>query len=347
VATIRDVARRAGVSTGTVSNVLNRPSYVNSDVRLRVEAAIAELDFVPRKARRQYRPGLQRILGLALADMNNPFFVDIAIGAEAEAKESGVALIICNNGEDPEREEQNFGLLERQRVQGIMVASVDEQNPRLEELSQRGIPMVYVDRIHGDRPCCSLAIDNTLGGRLAGEHLLSMGHTHVAFLGDLEIGRQVQERHSGFTGVIAESCGRVGAEAIRFERLAAARWTFDEGRRAGRRLLERPADDRPTAIFCANDMLALGMLQELVLRGVSVPGEIALVGFDDLDWAAAAAVPLSSVHQPRKEMGRMAVRLILDEIEGGPTHEHQHIIYPPTLRVRNSSDWSASPRPER
>src|SRR5690606_29539132 len=139
---IRDVAQRAGVSAGTVSNVLNRPSYVNAETRERVLAAIDELNFVPRKTARQYRTGRERTLGLALADMGNPFFVDVALAAESEAKELGVGVVIVHNGEDVSREEQNLDLLVQQRVHGIMITPVDERNPRLEQLVERGIPIV-------------------------------------------------------------------------------------------------------------------------------------------------------------------------------------------------------------
>lgn len=334
MANIRDVARHAGVSAGTVSNVLNRPSYVNAETRQRVLDAIEALDFSPHKASRQFRPGRERTLGLALADMGNPFFVDVALGAESAAKELGVGVVIVHNGEDVAREEQNLDLLVQQRVHGIMITPVDERNPRLEQLVERGVPVVYVDRISGDRPCCWLATDDLAGGRMAGEHLLGRGHRRIAFVGDIDISRQVEHRCEG----LREAVAAAGLPAETVELLPASSWKIKDGREVGLALIARAPEDRPTALFCANDMLALGVLQELVLHGVRVPDDIAIVGFDDLDWASTSTVPLTSVRQPREVLGRTAVRMILDEIEQGASHVHEHVIFPPELVIRDSSD---------
>jgi LacI family transcriptional regulator len=333
MANIRDVAHHAGVSAGTVSNVLNRPSYVNAETRQKVLAAIAELDFVPRKTARQYRPGRERTLGLAIADMGNPFFVDVALGAESAAKELGVGVLIVHNGEDSSREEQNLDLLVQQRVHGIMITPVDENNPRLENLVEKGVPVVYVDRISGDRPCCWLATDDYAGGRLAGGHLLAMGHRRIAFVGDGSISRQVSDRYAGLLKAVADA----ELPEITVELIPAPAWKIRDGRDVGLEIAARHPTDRPTAVFCANDMLALGLLQELVLHGVHVPEDVAIVGFDDLEWADVATVPLSSVRQPRELLGRTAVRMILDEIEQGSSHVHEHVIFPPELVVRGSS----------
>lgn len=334
MANIRDVARHAGVSAGTVSNVLNRPSYVNAEIRQRVLDAIAELGFEPRASSRQFRPGRERTLGLAVADIGNPYFVDVALGAEAAAKELGVGVVIVHNGEDVTREEQNLDLLVQQRVHGIMITPVDERNPRLEQLVERGVPIVYVDRISGDRPCCWLATDDLLGGRLAGQHLVQSGHRSIGFVGDLGISRQVQQRFEGLQQAVAEA--GLPADAVQW--FSAPSWRISEGRKAAGAILDLAPEQRPTAIFCANDLLALGLLQELAHHGISVPGDIAIVGFDDLDWASASTIPLSSVRQPRELLGRTAVRMILDEIEQGANHVHEHVIFPPELIVRESSD---------
>lgn len=338
MSTIRDVAKHAGVSAGTVSNVLNRPSYVNASTRQRVQDSIEALGFVPQKTARQFRFGRQRTLGLALADIGNVFFIDVALGAESMAKELGVGVVIVHNGEDPVREEQNLDLLVQQRVQGIMITPVDERNPRLEHLVKRGVPIVFVDRISGDRPCCWLATDDLRGGQLAGEHLREMGHSKLAFLGDPVVARQVADRYQGFVEAVAKS----GEPEASIELLRAPAWDLKEGRLAGHRLVLRASEERPTAVFCANDLLALGLLQELVLHGIRVPEDIAIIGFDDLEWAGAAAVPISSVRQPRELLGRRAVRMLLDEIEEQDAHVHQHIVFAPELIVRTSSEFKRS-----
>jgi LacI family transcriptional regulator len=330
VVTIRDVAKLAGVSAGTVSNVLNRPSYVNAETRQRVRDAIVELNFRPTGSARQFRPGRERTLGLSVADMGNPFFVDIALAADAEARSLGAGVVIVTNNEDVRREEQNLDLLVQQRVHGIIISPVEESSRRLEELVKQGIPVIYVDRISGDRPCCWVTTDNVAGGRLAAEHLLERGHRRLAFAGGETISSQVEHRFEGFS-----LCAAAGGASV--ERLSTSWWTLEDGRHLAARLEAADRDRLPTAIMCANDLIALGLLQELTLRGVRVPEDIALVGFDDLQWAASSTVPLSTVRQHRTELGAQAVRMLLDEIQNADTHVHKHAVLQPELIVRESS----------
>jgi LacI family transcriptional regulator len=330
MATIRDVARYAGVSAGTVSNVLNRPSYVSVGVRQRVLSAIAELDFTPSTSARKFRPGRERTLGLAVADLGNPFFVDITLGADAEAKLLGVGVVIVHNGLDRTREEQNLDVLIQQRVHGIIITPVEEENSRLERLAEQGIPIVYVDRISGDRPCCWVRTDDVAGGRLAGEHLIERGHRRLLYAGGTRISHQVDARYEGFLRAVEAGGGQV-------ERLETVSWRLEDGAGVADTLLARAPGERPTAVMCANDLIALGLMQKLALHGVRVPEDVALVGFDDLEWAGAAVIPLSSVRQQREELGRRAVQLLMDELLSPGTHVHVHEELAPKLVVRNSS----------
>ncbi len=306
MATIRDVARLARVSAGTVSNVLNRPSYVREETRERVLAAIQELNFVPNQSSRQFRPGRVRTLGLAIANLDNPFFVDVALGAEERCKELGVGVIFCNSGYDPVREQQNLDLLVQSRVQGIIIAPVDEHSPRLEMLRDRGVPMVFVDRVGDDRDCWSVVVDDFEGGRLGARHLVTTGHRHIAFLGHPRQSPKVRARLAGAQSVVD------AAEGVELELLESDSWTIEAGRTSARHLIARQPEDRPSAVFCANDMLALGLEQELLHEGLRVPAEIAIVGYDDLEWASVSSVPLTTVSQPRNGLGRTAVDMIMD-----------------------------------
>ncbi|MGV8894878.1 MAG: LacI family DNA-binding transcriptional regulator [Rhodoglobus sp.] len=330
MATIRDVARAADVSAGTVSNVINRPSYVSAAVRERVLAAIAELDFTPNTAARRFRPGRERTLGLAVADLGNPFFIDVTLGADAEAKALGVGVVIVHNGLDRTREEQNLDVLIQQRVHGIIITPVEEENSRLEKLADQGIPIVYVDRIFGDRPCCWVRTDDVAGGRLGGEHLIERGHRRLMYVGGTRISLHVDARYDGFVAAAEEGGGEV-------ERLETDSWGLDDGVAVAGVLLARAPEDRPTAVMCANDLIALGLMQKLVLGGVRVPDDIALVGFDDLGWAGAAVIPLSSVRQQREQLGRRAVQLLMDEVLNSETHVHEQEELEPELVIRNSS----------
>jgi LacI family transcriptional regulator len=333
MATIKDVAQLAGVSAGTVSNVLNRPSYVNVETRERVLAAIQELDFVPHQGSRQFRPGRVRTLGLAIANLDNPFFVDVAIGAEERCAELGVGVVITNSGYDPVRETHNLDLLVQSRVQGVIIAPVDENSSRLEMLKDRGVPMVFVDRVGDDRDCWSVVVDDFRGGQLGIRHLIAAGHTRIAFLGHPETSPKVRTRLAGARSVVEETPG------VSLELIEAASWTIEAGRMAATRLTERDPSRRPTAVFCANDMVALGLEQQLLRDGVRVPGDIAIVGYDDLEWASVSSVPLTTVRQPRHGLGRTAVDMIM-ELLGRPTARiprSNHVVLPPELVVRDSA----------
>ncbi|MCS5721011.1 LacI family transcriptional regulator [Herbiconiux sp. CPCC 203407] len=330
MATIKDVARHAGVSAGTVSNVLNRPGYVAAVTRERVLASIADLGFTPTQEARKFRTGRGRTLGLAVADLANPFFVDVALGAEAEAKELGVGVVVIHNGEDATREQHNLDVLVQQRVHGIMIAPVHEEQAQADRLDGRGIPLVYVDRVSDGSEGCWVRTDDLAGGGLAGRHLLGLGHRRVAFVGSFGGTTQADHRFEGFATALA-------AVGSRPERLATLSWRIDDGREAGAALAARPRDDLPTAVMCINDLIAMGLLIAFAEHGIRVPDDVSVVGFDDLTWAATAMVPLTTVRQPRAELGRRAVRMLLDEIDRGETHVHRHELLEPELVVRSSS----------
>lgn len=333
MATIKDVARLAGVSAGTVSNVLNRPSYVKSETRERVLAAIRELDFVPHQGARQFRPGRVRTLGLAIANLDNPFFVDVALGAEERCAELGVGVVICNSGYDPVRETHNLDLLVQSRVQGIIIAPVDERSSRLEMLKDRGVPMVFVDRVGDDRDCWSVVVDDYRGGQIGMRHLVAAGHRRIAYLGHPETSPKVRTRLAGARSVLEAH------PEVELELIEGGSWTIEAGRRAATRLVERSPERRPSAVFCANDMLALGLEQQLLREGVRVPEELAIVGYDDLEWASVASVPLTTVAQPRTGLGRTAVDMIL-ELLARPSAKiprSNHVVLQPELVIRDSA----------
>lgn len=330
MATIHDVARRAGVSAGTVSNVLNRPGYVGTELRERVLAAIADLGFTPSQRARRFPPGRQRTLGLALADLANPFFVDVALGAEAEAKSLGVGVVMIHNGDDAGREQDNLDVLVQQRVHGIMIAPVHLDDTALDRLDARDIPLVYVDRVSEQSERCWVTTDDVTGGRLAGEHLVALGHRGIAFVGNLGTTAQVDRRHDGFAGAV-ESAG------LRARRFVTRSWSIADGREVGALLAALPRAELPTAIMCGNDLIALGVMLELARAGIRVPDDVSIIGFDDLALLEASMVPLTTVRQSREDLGRRAVRLLLDEIDQGEAHRHRHELLAPELVVRSST----------
>lgn len=328
---IKEVARRAGVSVGTVSNVLNRPDIVRPEKRQRVLDAINELGFVRNESARQLRAGRSRTIGLVVLDVANPFFTDVARGAELAADEHNVVIVLCNSGGDTGRERKYLDHFEEQRVLGVLITPVDADGGRLDRLTRLGVPVVLVDRQAGDRQGCSVAVDDVLGGRLAAHHLLSLGHRRLAYVGGPFATPQVTERHQGAADALSEV---PGAELLLFETLSL---TFAAGRHTGDAIATMAAGPRPTAVFCANDLLALGVLQALTQHGLRVPEDVALIGYDDIDFAAAAAVPLSSIRQPRETLGRSAAELLMEEALDGDTHRHRQVTFEPELVVRAST----------
>ncbi|MBZ5738997.1 LacI family DNA-binding transcriptional regulator [Nocardioides mangrovi] len=331
-ASVKDVAAAAGVSLGTVSNVLNRPDRVSPETRERVQRAMSDLGFVRNESARQLRAGTSRTLAYVMLDASNPFFTDVAAGIDTAAESVDLALVLCNSRNSAQRERSHLALLEQQRVQGVLITPVEPDSPALEELAQRGTPVVVVDRTRADQSFCSVAVDDVLGGRLAVEHLLDRGHTRVAYVGGPRHLGQVADRLRGARDAWS-AAGRPEDALVEVETAAL---TVNEGREAGARLAGLPARRRPTAAFCANDLLALGLLQHAISSGVRVPEELAIVGYDDIDFAAAAAVPLTSVRQPRQLLGRTAAELVLDE-SANADHTHRQVLFTPELVARAST----------
>jgi LacI family transcriptional regulator len=240
--------------------------------------------------------------------------------------------VVCNSAEDPARERRYLELLEEQRVQGVLITPVDPQNHLIDELPSRGTPVVLLDRTRAGNTHCSVAVDDRLGGRLALDHLIELGHRRIAFIGGPERIGQVHDRHEGALASIADA----GLPADTLVDMWTDALTVDEGRTAGARIAGLPAAGRPTAAFCANDLVALGLLQGCVALGLRVPDDLAVVGYDDIEFASAATVPLTSVRQPRRELGRAAARLLLDE-SGNPDHVHQQLEFVPELVARGST----------
>ncbi|WP_246159545.1 LacI family DNA-binding transcriptional regulator [Nocardioides antri] len=327
---VKDVAAAAGVSLGTVSNVLNRPEKVLPATREHVLAVIGDLGFVRNDAARQLRAGTNHAVGMIVLDVRNPFFTDVAQGVEDRLSEHGRPLILGNSGQDARRESTYLDLFEEQRVSGLLITPVGQVLPRLRRLRERGTAVVVVDRRTGTREFSSIAVDDKLGGRIAAQHLVDCGRRRIAFVGGPKGLNQVKHRLRGAQDVVDASPG--------------TRLTFVEtpmmdavaGRQAAEQLLALGKRARPDAIFAANDLIALGVLQALTLAGVRVPDDVAIIGYDDIDFAASAAIPLSSVRQPREQLGNVAADTLL-EVIADPAAKVRDVVLEPELVVRRST----------
>ncbi len=324
---ILDVAALAGVSVGSVSNVLNHPDWVSPDMRRRVGQAVAELGFVRNAAARTLRSGSSRTLGLVVYDLANPFFADVASGAEEVALAAGYGMLLVNSGTSPDRERRQLQLLADQHVDGILLSAVDHSNAdEVDRLRERGTAVVLLETALARH--CSVTVDDVAGGQLAGEHLYGAGHRVVGFVGTPDRLRQCRERRAGL--ILAAAAAGLDPDRAVLD-IEAASMSSAAGFDAVTALARSAPTPDPavTAVFCANDLIALGALRALLTGGRRVPQDTAIVGYDDIAFAAQAAIPLTSVRQPSHQLGRSAAELVLAEVTAGAGHHHQQLEFQP------------------
>jgi LacI family transcriptional regulator len=332
-ARIRDVAERAGVSVGTVSNVLNRPDLVAVGTRQRVEEAVESLRYVRNEPARLLRSGQSRTVGLIVPDVANPFFTDVARGVEDVTSAAGILVIVCNSDSGVDKEARYLRMLAEHQVLGVLDVPAGP-SAAVRQLRDRDVPVVLLDYTGPARGRCSVSVNDIGGGQLAISHLLSTGHRRVSFVGHGSgPARQVADRLAGARAAMAAA----GRDPDDLELLPTSSLTVQGGIEAARALLSLPRRRRPTGVACANDLLAIGMLQEVLRSGARVPQDVAIVGYDDIAFAAAAAIPLTSVRQPRNLLGRRGAELLLDEATNAQ-HRHTNVVFEPELIVRASTD---------
>lgn len=329
---VRDVARKAGVSVGTVSNVLNNPDKVADKTVSKVQQAIRSLGFVRNDAARQLRAGKSHSIGLLVLDVRNPFFTDLARGAEEAAAEHHMSILLANSDENHEREKQLLSLFEEQRVAGLLVSPVSSDIKDLVSARDRGTPIVLVDRQSKDKTLSSVAVDDVAGGFMALSHLIETGRKRIMFAGGPMSIQQIADRLKGSKKAIKSQ------DNAELEVFATKNLTVLEGRAVGEAILSRPASQRPDAVFAANDLLAIGIMQVLVVaKNISIPRDIALVGYDDISFASSALISLSSVRQPSALIGAQAIELLIEETEARQNSTRRQVVFQPELVVRDSS----------
>lgn len=326
---IRDVAVLAEVAVGTVSNYLNHPDRVSPDKAERIRSAIETLGFVPSNAGRQLRLGTSQVIGYLAPDVSNPYFAGIAERVERRADERGVTVFLANSHRSREREDAYLAVFEQHRVKGMLVSSHLSIEDRLAQLRRRGTPSVLVGQRAHTEEQPSVSLDDVSGGEQAMRHLLEVGCRRIAFVGGPLGIPQVADRLSG-------SSSQLRSGAATLEVIDQPDRTVQGGIEVGRALASRPSSARPDGIFAVNDLLAIGIMQQLVLAGVAVPREVAIVGYDDNEFAEASLIPLSSVRGRHEGFGVAVVDLLFDAIERREIAE-PHRMFEPELVVRAST----------
>jgi LacI family transcriptional regulator len=330
--TIRDVARHAGVSRGTVSRVLNNSPRVDPVTRERVIAVIAELDYVPNAAARRLSSGRTGAIGVVVPFMARPSFVERLRGIEAALAQTGYDLVVFNI-ESLERRDSVMSMLTRgDRVDGLIILSIMPRQAEVERLERAGIPAVLVDAHH--RGFSRVVVDDIAGGRLAAEHLLALGHVKIGFLGDDPRSRfQFSPSRLRRLGV-RRALRAVGLD-LNPEYVRTGAFPRDTVRRIGAELLELA--DPPTAIVCGSDVEALGVLDAARIAGIAVPGRLSVIGYDDIE--IANDLGLTTIHQPLFDSGRLGGELIMKAVSGTPLSPDRHVL--PVELVRRGTTGPA------
>ncbi|MER7394774.1 LacI family DNA-binding transcriptional regulator [Streptomyces sp. NPDC000151] len=327
MATMVDVARRAGVSVATVSHVLNETRPVRPDTRKSVLDAIDELGYTHNTLARSLVTSRTRSIGLAVSAISNPYFTEILQGVEAGALEAGYSLLIADPHDDPVHERKVVQLLHERRVDGMIVAPSAEPAALVEYVTKRAVPTVYLDRLVGDTHD-QVCAESTAPIRQLVEHLADLGHTRIGLIAGLPGLSTTTERVAGYREGL-RSRGLPFAPEL----LAGGNSEAEGAEDATRHLLAAP--EPPTAVITANNAMTIGALKALGEMGLRVPRDIALACFDDFSWADLFSPRLTAISQPSREIGAAAVQLLLDRLEN-PTRPPRTIRLPCTFVHRTS-----------
>ena len=328
-ATIRDVAQLAQVSLGSISNYLTEKKPVSSKARARIESAIAELGFIPNDAARIMRGARSHAIAFVIPDAGNPFLTEVARGIEDVAIRSGYVVVSCNTDGDQGREDHYAQALSEMRVVGAVVMAMSTSESHLRKLEASGAVVVIAGSGHYGSGFPTVEVDNVRGGFMAMKHLLERGHRNIVFFGGPGAEPQIDDRFAGCVQAMVET----GLDPANLTRLDA------HGNSAAARVTgaESVANLIPgiTAAVCANDLLALALEATLIRRGVAIPEQFAIVGYDDIDSAELAPIPLTTVRQPQYDLGRVAAQLVLDLADGNEAAEIES--FTPELVIRSTT----------
>jgi LacI family transcriptional regulator len=334
--TIRDVARAANVSISTVSHVLSGKRPTSGQTRRRVQAVIQELGYRPNRVAQSLVWRRPFALGLIIPDITNPYFPTFARGAEGRVRDRGYTLMVGNSDYDPEREASYLELVRSNQLAGAIYCLGDEMSPILAELTravEEGLAVVMVHSPMARVP--TVCADNRQGGRLAAEHLLSLGHRAIGIVSALPLDEGMADREGGFLDALRDAGMPVDRAGVP---VTYGNHQIEGGRQATIELLKH--SPQLSAIFVLNDLMALGALVGARGLGRNIPQDLSIVGFDDIPYAAIANPPLTTVGQPIRELGEQAADLLLAVVDrgvGGAQAEPPRVMLPNLLMVRESS----------
>lgn len=338
--TIRDVAQQAQVSVATVSAVLNGNKYVSPELAERVRASVTALRYRPNGLARSLKQQKANILGLVISDITNPFFTTLVRAVEDTARVAGYTLLLGNTDEQVAKEEAYVELLRSRQVDGLILVASAGEHAYLPDLLAAGLPVVCVDRSLVALGVDSVLTDNVAGAYQAVSHLVALGHRRIGIVTGLPGVTSTYQRLAGYRQALAAH-GIAPDPALVRE----GNSRLDGGMARAADLLALP--ERPTALFVTNNLMTIGAMRAIEEAGLRCPEEIALVGFDDFEWASVFRPRLTTVRQPVYEIGKAAARFLIQRIAGKRRGDAVELLLPPTLVVRESCGEERRLRPDR
>ena len=302
--TIKDIARQSGVNISTVSRALNDAYGVHQETRRHVLAVAARLNYRPNRVARGLATGRSHTLALIVSDIRNPYFAEVARGAEDAARAGGCDLVLCNSDLDPGKQMEYVASLLEKQVDGILMNSVTDLNRKQQDqLAASGVPIVLLNRSATSKSFSTVCADNEAGGVMAAQYLLRLGHQNIAHLTGPRRHGNMTDRARGFLRVLKATNPPRRLTVLHGENSFLGGCTL-----AKKLLLQQP---EVSAIFAANDLIAFGAIRAMLELGRRVPEDISLIGFDNVDLASVVHPPLTTIHQPKYELGRAAVEILL------------------------------------
>ena len=329
MATIKQVASQAGVSSTTVSHVINGTRYVSETVKEQVHKAMRELDYHPNALAQSLRSGQTHTLGMILPDSSNPFFAEVGHRIEIAAFEAGYSVILCNTENDFEKESLYIDVLMNKQVDGMIFVSTGERSNSLKSLLEMNIPTVVMDRDFPELELDVVLADSFQGGFLATQHLISLGHKRIGCIAGPSSINSSSRRLTGYKQALQSVNLMIEPSLI-----LNGDFHPESGLELGRAMLSRT--DAPTAIFACNDLMAIGVLRAATELGLRVPKDLSLVGYDDIELASYTNPALTTIKQPKLEMGSTTLRFLLRRIKEKQSAP-QHALLPVSMVIRGSS----------
>jgi len=316
---MRDVAERAGVSVTTVSHVVNETRSVSDELRGRVLLAMEELGYQPNVLARSLRRKKTHTIGIIIPDSSNPFFAEVARGVEDTSFEQGYSVILCNSDDDLDKELLYTNVLAEKQVDGILFMAAGVSTEHIRALQARSMPLVVVDRDIPGVAVDSVFTDNARGGWLATRHLVDLGHRRIGCIaGPLDVTSSA-ERITGYRQALAE-----GGIPRDDQLVVKGDFQYQSGYQAAQQLLA--IDDPPTAIFACNDLMAVGAISAVLVLGRAVPADLSVVGFDDVSLSSFTNPPLTTIAQPKYDMGLLAMTMLLERMGDRDMPPRRHLL---------------------